>query len=412
MRNRTKPHGRHPSNRLTALRVRAIRAPGRYADGNGLYLVVDPSLARRWIWRGVVHGKRSDLGLGGVQLVSLAAAREKALSYRRLARDGGNPKVMRAKAKQIIPTFKAAAIDVHAEHRKTFRNPKHAAQWLQSLENDVFPAIGTHRIDGITSADVLAVLTPIWTVKPETARRLNQRMKVVFDWAKAKGYRTDGNPTDGVTKVLPKHKGDKQHHAALPYALVPQFVTDLHAIDDMQPAVRLGLEFLILTAARTNEVRLARWSEIDRDAQTWTIPADRMKSSREHRVPLAPRTVEILEQLHSVTGGTGWMFPGTKPDQPLSNMTFLKAARRITSTPLTTHGFRSSFRDWSEERTHFSRAVCESALAHVVKDKTEAAYRRTDLFDRRRELMDLWASFATSTPAAVVSIGRSTSRRS
>ena len=402
MRRRSKPRGPHPVQRLTATSVRHQRAPGRYADGNGLYLVVDPSGAKRWAWRGVIQRKSSELGLGSVALVSLADARAQAIVCKRTARAGGNPLLDRRREQRVVPTFKAAATLVHAEHRKTFRNAKHAAQWLASLDNDVFPVIGDRPIHTIESGDILKVLTPIWMVKPETARRVKQRIKVVFDWAKASGYRGGDNPTDGLSKVLPKHKGDKQHHAALPYRAVPAFVTALRAMPDMDDAVRDGLELLILTATRTNEVQLAMWPEIDLETATWTIPGDRMKSGREHRVPLSARAVAILEQARARATGSPFVFPGIKPGKPLSNMTFLKAARRLTTVPLTTHGFRSSFRDWSAERTNVPTIVCEAALAHVVKDKTEAAYRRTDLFDRRRELMDLWSRFATGTPADIV----------
>ena len=405
MRNKYKPHGRHPAQRLSALSLRSKHRPGRYADGNGLYLVVDPSGAKRWIWRGVIRGKRSDLGLGSVTLVSLADARQAALTCRRTARTGGNPKVDRQRATSTVPTFKQAATLVHADHGKTFKNAKHAAQWLQSLANDVFPVIGHLPVDTIESGDVLKVLSPIWMVKPETARRLKQRMKLVFDWAKVKNYRRDGqdNPTEGQTRVLPKHKDGKQHHDALPYAAVPTFVKTLQTVDDMQDAVRLGLEFLILTATRTNEVQRATWSEINLTEKMWTIPGVRMKSGREHRVPLSDRAVTLLERAQGL--GDVFIFPGSKPGKPLSNMTFLKAARRLTTTPLTTHGFRSSFRDWCEERTNTPRAVSEAALAHVVKDQTEAAYLRTDLFDKRRDLMAQWSRFATSTPATVTAIG-------
>jgi integrase len=229
-------------------------------------------------------------------------------------------------------------------------------------------------------------------------------MKLVFDWAKASGFREGDNPTDGITKVLPKHKDDQQHHAALPYSSVPQFLTTLQTLPTMNEAVRLGLEFLILTATRTNEVQRARWAEIDVETRTWTIPAARMKSSREHRVPLSARALELLEQARALSPNDGWIFPGSKPGKSLSNMTFLKACRRIAAD-ITTHGFRSSFRDWCEEKTTTPRSVAESALAHVVRDQTEAAYRRTDLFERRRKLMDAWAKFATSTPATVTAIG-------
>lgn len=404
MRNRHKPRGQHIHHRFTPVSIKAKKGAGRYADGHGLYLVVDPSGAKRWIWRGVVQGKRCDLGLGSVVDVSLSDARHAALQCRRDARQGIDLLAARRQQRRIVPTFKDAATQVHAEHSKTFRNPKHAAQWLASLETDVFPTIGHRPVHTIDASDVLRVLTPIWTTKPETARRLKQRMKVVFDWAKASGFCRGDNPTEGVTKVLPKHKGDKQHHAALPYHGVPAFVTTLRTIDDMRPSVRLAFELLILTATRTNEVQLATWPEFDLNAQTWTIPGSRMKSGRDHRVPLSSRAIEILEQARSLSDGTSWVFPGAKAGKPLSNMAFLKAVPRLTTKDITPHGFRSSFRDWSAEKTTVPRAVCEAALAHVLKDKTEAAYHRTDLFERRRALMDLWSHYATSTPATVTAI--------
>jgi integrase len=406
MGNNHKPRSKHPHDRLTTVSVRAKRTPGRYGDGNGLYLVVDPSGAKRWIWRGLIYGKRCDLGLGGVQVVSLVEAREQARACRRLARSGGDPLTERRRQHRIVPTFKAAAVQVHAEHGPTFRNPKHAAQWLASLENDVFPIIGELPVDRIDSGEILKVLTPIWMVKPETARRLKQRMKLICDWAKAKGFRSGDNPTDGVTKVLPKHRDDKQHHAALPYAEVPAFVTDLRVAPDTSATIRRAFELLILTATRTSEVQRATWAEIDLDQQVWTLPADRTKSGRVHRIPLTARAIEILEETtpQQRADRGAFVFPGHKPGKPLSSMTFLQTARRLTTAPITSHGFRSSFRDWSAEQTTIPRDVCEAALAHVLDDKTEAAYKRTDLFEKRRDLMDRWARFVTAKPAKVLTI--------
>src|SRR5262245_5831727 len=278
-----KPKGRHPQQRFTAVSVRAKTTPGRYADGNGLYLVVDPSGAKRWMWLGVIQGKRCALGLGGVALVSLVEARGKALECRRLARSGGNPRQERVRASRRLPTFKEAALAVHTEHGDTFKNPRHAAQWLSSLEHDVFPIIGQLRVDAIDSSDVLKVLSPVWMKKPETARRLKQRMKLVFDWAKASRFRTGDNPTEGITKVLPKHpKNGVQHFSALPYADVPAFIAELRTAKTTD-TIRDAFELLILTATRTNEVLAARPGEVDRDAAVWTIPGDRMKTGREHR---------------------------------------------------------------------------------------------------------------------------------
>jgi integrase len=398
-----KPRGRHPDKRLTAVRVRTIKAPGRYADGNGLYLFVDPSGAKRWIWRGRFAGKRSDLGLGSAQLVSLADARDEATRLRRMAREGKNPLAERRRERRTVPTFKNAATQVHASQSATFRNTKHKAQWLASLEADVFPVFGDRPVNAIDAADVLKALSPIWTTKPETARRLKQRIKVVFDWAKASGFCSGDNPTEGLTKVLPKHRGESKHHAALPYQAVPTFISVLRTADTSE-SVRLAFELLILTATRTSEVLRATWAEVDLDAKVWTIPGARMKMGREHRVPLSARAVEILERALACADGGPWVFPGRTPAKPLSNMAFLMVLRRLKHDAITTHGFRSSFRDWAAEKTNVPRAVCEAALAHTLRDKTEAAYHRTDLFDRRRELMNTWTKFATAKPADVVSI--------
>jgi len=398
-----KPRGRHPDKRLTAVRVRTLNVPGRYADGNGLYLFVDRSGAKRWVWRGKFAGKRSDLGLGSAQLVSLADARDKAMDLRRDVRAGGNPLADRRRARQTVPTFADAATQVHAAHGAAFRNVKHKAQWLASLEADIFPVFGDRPVNAIDSADVLKALSPIWTTKPETARRLKQRIKVVFDWARASGLRSGDNPVEGLTEVLPRHRGEPTHHAALPYQAVPTFLTVLRTADTSE-SIRLAFELLILTATRTNEVLRATWAEVDLDAKVWTIPGARMKMGREHRVPLSVRAVEILERAQACADGSPYVFPGRTLAKPLSNMAFLMLLRRLKYDTITTHGFRSSFRDWAAERTNVPRAVCEAALAHALRDKTEAAYHRTDLFDRRRELMDTWAKFATATPADVVSI--------
>jgi integrase len=403
--SRWKPRGRHPDHRLTAVTIRQLRRPGRYADGNGLYLVVEPSGAKRWSWCGVIQGKRSELGLRSVQLVSLRDAREQAREIKRQARAGEDPRLVRHRAQQTIPTFRAAALAVHAEHSPHFKNAKHRAQWIATLETYAFPVIGDRPVDTIASGDVLAVLSPIWMAKPETARRVKQRMKLVFDWAKASGYRTGDNPTEGLTKVLPKHKGDKQHHPALPYQAVPAFLTALRTVPDLRDAVRRGLELLVLTATRTTEVLLATWREIDFETKTWTIPGARMKAGKDHQVPLCPRAMELLEQAYRTRDNSPWICPGRKPDKPLSNMSLLKAARRLTAVALTVHGFRSSFRDWSAERTNVPRDVCEAALAHALTDKTEAAYKRTHLFEKRRELMTLWSRFVTSRPGEVIAIG-------
>lgn len=382
--------GRHPDKALSAVRVRQLSKPGRYADGNGLYLVVEPSGAKRWILRTVVRGKRRDIGLGGLALVPLAEARERALAYRKMAREGGDPMAER-RAQARIPTFAEAAELVHAEHKVSWKNSKHAAQWINTLKQYAFPELGPRRIDQIDTPDVLRALGPIWLTKPETARRVRQRIGTVLDWAKAAGHRNGENPIDGVAKGLPKQNDRDDHHAALPYNGVPNFVAKLRASEASETA-RLAFEFLILTACRTAEVLRATWSELDLDQRVWTVPADRMKAGRAHRVPLSDPCLKILKRARELSPEGEHVFPGRSGTKPLSNMVFLMTLRRM-QLPITAHGFRSSFRDWAAEQTNVPREVCEMALAHVVSNKVEAAYRRGDLFERRRELMRLWAAF-------------------
>ena len=397
-----KPRRAHPDKALTAAQVRKVSEAGRYGDGNGLYLVVDPSGARRWVLRTVVHGRRRDIGLGGLKIVSLAEARDLAMQYRRVARGGGDPLQERRSARRIVPTFEAAALSVHGEHKATWRNAKHAAQWINTLTEYVFPLIGNRPIDQIDTPDLLRVLTPIWLKKPETARRVRQRISTVLDWAKASGHRSGDNPVAGVAKGLPKQPDRALHLAALPYAAVPAFVDQLRA-SDFTEMVRLAFEFLVLTAARTSEVLEAKWNEIDLKGAVWTIPGSRMKAGREHRVPLAPACITILKQARELAPEAAYVFTGRSSEKPLSNMAFLMALRRL-KLDVTAHGFRSAFRDWASERTNFPNEVCELALAHTIKNKVEAAYRRGDLLEKRRELMTTWAAFVTSSKGKVVSL--------
>lgn len=393
----TKPRGPHPHKRLTAVAVRGARISGRYADGNGLYLVVDDSGAKRWLLRTNVAGKRRDIGLGSVRLVDLAKARLEAARLRLTARNGGDPLSERRRERRTMLTFEDAAKQVHASHSATFRNTKHKLQWLSSLKDYVFPVFGKRPVDKIEAADVLKALSAIWTTKPETARRLKQRIKVVFDWAKASGYRDGDNPVEGITKALPKVRQALAHHAALPYAQVPAFIAALRGADAGE-STKLAFEFLILTATRTSEVIGAKWDEIDLEAESWTIPASRIKANREHRIPLSPRCIELLNNAKAIKDGGPFVFTGRSAEKPLSNMAFLMLLRRLNRTDITAHGFRSAFRDWAAELTTFPRTVCEAALAHVVQDKTEAAYFRSDLFERRRALMNTWGEFANPLP--------------
>lgn len=388
---------RHPDRALTALQVRQIKSPGRHADGGGLYLFVEPTGARRWVLRTVVQGRRRDIGLGSARLVSLLEAREKAALYRKTAREGGDPIAQHRHVHAVVPTFKEAARLVHAAHAPGWRNQKHAAQWMSTLEQYAFPYFGDRRVDQVDAADVLRALTPIWLDKPETARRVRQRVRAVFDWSKGTGHRTGDNPIDGLARVLPRQNDRAEHHRALPYSEMPAFVASLADVNVGEPT-RLALMFLIATAARTNEVLGARWDEIDFAKAVWTVPAERMKAAREHRVPLAPRTIAILKQVRDLSSGSDFIFPGRSTTRPLSNMVFLQVLRRM-NLGITAHGFRSSFRDWAAEQTNFPREVCEEALAHINKNKVEAAYRRGDLLEKRRELMGAWADYInTSAP--------------
>jgi integrase len=399
-----KQKGRHPDKALNAVKVRSLAKPGRYADGNGLYLVVDASGAKRWILRTVVRGHRSDVGLGSLRLVSLAGAREQAAVYRKIARAGGDPLAERRRAKTVIPTFAEAALAVHGDHKSAWKNDKHAAQWINTLSQYAFPIIGDRRVDQIETADVPRVLSSIWLTKPETTRRIKQRIRTTLDWAKAAGFCSGENPVGAVSKGLPRQSRLNQHHAALPYAEVPSFVRALRA-SGASDGVKLAFEFLILTATRTSEVLKAKWVEIDFHSATWTIPAARMKAGREHRVPLSPRCLDLLAQTREPAAGSDYVFHGRSGKTPMSNMVFLATLKRM-ELRVTAHGFRSAFRDWAAERTSFPREVCEMALAHSIKDKAEAAYRRGDLLDRRRELMEDWARFVTSATADIIQLAR------
>lgn len=391
--------GKHPEKALNAAKVRAMTEPGRYADGNGLYLVVDPSGAKRWVLRTIVRGRRRDIGLGGLQVVPLAEAREQAASMRKLARAGGDPLAERRRARAVVPTFEEAARQVYEERQSTWRNEKHAAQWINTLQTYVFPDLGRRSVDHVDTPDILRVLGPIWLTKPETARRVRQRIATVFDWAKAAGFREGENPVSGVGRGLPKQTDAADHHTALPFIEVPSFIDMLRA-SDANEVTRLGFEFLILTAARTGEVIRASWAEIDEEARVWTISADRMKARREHRVPLTERCLAILSRAREIGCGSEFLFPGRTPTKPLSNMAFLMLLRRMNAN-VTAHGFRSSFSDWAAERTRHSREVVEMALAHAINNRVEAAYRRGDLFNKRRKLMDDWERFACTANGAI-----------
>ena len=383
-----KHRGRRPHNALSVAFVRTAK-PGYYCDGNGLYLRVDRSGARRWEQRLRIQGRNRTLGLGGCQLVSLAGAREKAFTNRKIARSGGDPRTERHKVRDM-PTFAEAAARVLEQKRPGWRSGKHPEDWISSLRAYAFPELGHRPVGEITTADILAVLTPIWHGKHVTARRVRQRIGAVMKWAVAMGLRPDNPAGDMLDQALGRHRVVVQHMRALPHSEVAGAIEAVRT-SAAALATRLAFEFMVLTACRSGEVRLAGWDEIDLEAGEWTIPGERMKAQRPHRVPLSGRAVEILGEARTLGNGGGLVFPSSE-GRPLSGSTLSTLLRglRIAAVP---HGFRSSFRDWCGECSNAPREVAEAALAHVVRDKVEAAYARSDLFERRRVLMDDWAAY-------------------
>ncbi len=386
--------------KLSAAAVKALGKPGRHGDGDGLYLSVAPAGTKAWVQRIVVHGRRRDIGLGPYPTVSLARAREIAHDNRSAVAAGRDPVAEKREAREAarkpapsVPTFAEAAARVIELRRPTWSNPKHAAQWRSTLQTYAFPLIGDKAVDAITSSDVMDALTPIWTGKPETASRVRQRVETVMDWAVAQGYRLDNPAGRSLLKVLPKTGRLKEHHRALPYALVPGAMDRVRE-STASISTKLAFEFLVLTAARSGEVRAADWSELDWEPATWEVPAARMKARRPHRVPLSGRAVEILRQALELDDGQGLIFPATRGGRPMSEMAFTALLRRL-QIPAVPHGFRTSFRNWVAECTAAPWAVAEAALAHSVGNSTEAAYMRSDLFDQRRALMSDWADYVT-----------------
>ena len=381
-------------NRLTAAFVRTVKPTDRlrrYGDGNGLYLLVKPGPrggGKSWVQRIAVHGVRRDLGLGSADLVTLAEARQAAHDNRRLARAGGDP---RAAGRRVSPAFSEAAEAVIAMHRPAWKpGGGSEEQWRSSLETYAYPRIGRKPVHAIDAADLMAVLQPLWIPKHETARRLRLRIGQVMKWAIAQGYRSDNPAGDAVGAALPRVDARPVHQRALPYAEVGAALAAVRRTD-APPAAQLAFEFMVLCAGRSGEARCATWDEIDLDGAVWTIPAERMKAGREHRVPLSDRALEVLREAAAIQRGE-LVFPAPATGRPLSVAAVgdVVRAARIDAVP---HGFRSSFRDWAAERTETPRAVMEAALAHVVGNRAEAAYARSDLFERRRTLMQQWADY-------------------
>lgn len=386
-------------HRLSALRVARLTGPGYYCDGGGLYLQVSPARARSWVYRFRHEGRLREMGLGGLRRVSLADAREHAQRCRRQLGNGLDPieerrreRSQRAAQLARTKTFDECTTAYINANRAGWKNEKHVAQWESTLATYASPFIGSLSVRDIDTTHIVSVLERIWEAKPETASRVRGRVEAVLDWAKAHRYRDDENPArwkGHLDKVLPARTRVRKvrHHAALPYAEVAAFIKTLRVQEGL--AAR-ALELAVLTAARTNEVIGARQSEFDLEAGMWTVPAERMKAQRAHRVPLSAAAVGLVRRLLGDTD-TKLLFPGGKKEKPLSNMAMLTVLRRMKCDGLTVHGFRSTFRDWAAECTTYPNEMAEMALAHTVDDKVEAAYRRGDMFQRRRQMMDDWA---------------------
>lgn len=395
--------------KLTTRQVETLREPGRHSDGDNLYLVISESGARRWVFLyRAPDGRRREMGLGSAAkgAVGLLEARQQAGDYNRALRNGIDPIQQReahTKASIPIPTFGAFADEYIATHKSKFRNAKHVAQWESTLKTHC-AGIRAKPVNTVDTEAVLSVLQPIWQQIPETASRLRGRIENILDAARVRGFYNGENPArwrGHLKAILPaRQRLTRGHHAALPYDDLPAFMTDLRK---RESTAALALEFCILTVTRSGETLNARWKEFDLGKALWTIPAARMKAGAEHRIPLCGRAMDILAMLEaSKPGHNDHVFPGNARGKPLSNMAMAMQLKRMKRTDITVHGFRSTFRDWASEHTSFPHEVCEMALAHTIGNKAEAAYRRGDLFEKRRKLMDAWAEFAGNKPMGKV----------
>ena len=383
--------------RLTAAKVKAIKKLGMHGDGNGLYLRVTGSGSRSWMQRIVIHGRRRDLGLGGYPAIGLAEARALALANKALVTAGRDPLAKRHKAN--VPTFREAAKKVYESNLPRWRSGKHTVNWWRSLERHAFPGIGDVRVDRIRRSDVLSVLEPIWAVRPETARRVRQRIRTILQWCEAHDYcagNAAGEALNGALPPVPRLKA--RHHRTLPYPEVTDALETVEASHASLPA-KLCLRFLVLTAARSGEARGATWDEIDTDALEWRISAQRMKGGVQHRVPLSGPALAVLERASQLRDDSGLVFPSpVRPGHSMSDMTLTKVLRATgLAERATVHGFRSTFRDWAAECTNAPHAVMELSLAHAVGSSVEQACARSDLIAKRRVLMDQWAKFAINS---------------
>lgn len=386
---------------LTARKINSLKQPGMYGDGDGLYLRIGPTGAKSWILRTVVHSKRRELGLGSASLIPLAEARETARDLRKVARAGGDPDTIR---KRSILTFEEATMQVYENLLPTWRSEGHAKRWLSAIKRYAFPHFGNRPIETIGASDILFALSPIWTEKNDTAKRVKQRLAAIFDWAKGAGHYPHENPVNGLMKALPTVKTRAVHMASLPWQSLPDFMS---ALAERQGVSARTLEFLILTATRSGEARGTRWSEVS--GAEWCIPAERMKSGLPHRIPLSDEALAVLEKVRGLDEEL--VFPSQKRNpngtsRPQSDVVFKALMKRMKVEGITTHGFRSTFRDWCGESARADREVAEAALAHSFGGKVERAYARSDLFERRRTLMNAWALYATGKTGEVVQMVR------
>jgi integrase len=401
--------------RLSAVKVQSLKQPGYYADGGNLYFRITRSGGRGWIFRfsSPTRGRTRDMGQGSYPDLSLAEARELATECRRMVKSGVDPIEARnnrralsrvAEAKSI--TFDQCAAAYIAAHEGAWRNSKHRQQWANSLKARVSPVFGGLPVQAVDRNLVIKALNPIWTTLPETAGRVRGRIERILDYAEAHGYRPEGtNPARllPIKTALGARARHVKHHAALPYTKIGTFMA---ALQEQSGVSARALQFLILTAARTGETLGATWDEIDLEARLWTIPANRIKAGREHRVPLSDAATSVLADMQTVRQDAR-VFPGAHQGRPLSEMALLMLLRRMGFGDVTAHGFRSAFRDWAAERTIFPGEVAEMALAHAIPNAVEAAYRRGDLFEKRRKLMESWAEYcATVGTVAVIPLQR------
>ena len=380
---------------LSATRVKALKEPGRFSDGGGLHLYISKAGRKSWVLRITVDGRRRDIGLGGYPSVSLALAREKAADNRAAIAEGRDP--VAEKHAPVMPTFREAALAVHEANKPRWRSPRHASGWIQTLERHAMPSLNNTPLDRIGRGDVLQVLTPIWTSRPETARRVRQRMRTVFKWAMAHGFMESNPAGEAIDCALPPMPKVKAHFRALPYQEVKSAL-DTVAASQASKSAKLCFRFLVLTAARSGEARGATWNEFDLQGREWRIPSERMKAGVEHRVPLSGQALDLLGEVSVLREDTGLVFPSPlKPGTTMSDMTLMKMLRSVgLAERATVHGFRSSFKNWTLEQTDTPWVVSEAALAHSLGNSTEQAYARSDLFERRRTLMQLWADYLNS----------------